>query len=73
MQDGSYNLIEMILLKEIELLEIGDFEAIDMLNKIKKKAQEKINKLLQISLQNTKIACYFVFQIKKKSNYKIEM
>jgi len=51
MQEGSYNLIEMILLKEIELLEIGDFEAIDMLNKLKKKADEKINKLSEIALQ----------------------
>lgn len=51
MQEGSYNLIEMILLKEIELLEIGDFEAIDMLNKLTKKAEEKINKLSQIALQ----------------------
>ena len=51
MQEGSYNLIEMILLKEIELLEIGDFDAIDMLSKIKKKADEKINKLSEIALQ----------------------
>ena len=51
MQEGSYNLIEMILLKEIELLEIGDFEAIDMLNNLKKKADEKIKKLLEIALQ----------------------
>ena len=51
MQEGSYNLIEMILLKEIELLAIGDYDAIDMLNKLKKKAEEKINKLLQIALQ----------------------
>jgi hypothetical protein len=51
MQEGSYNLIEMIILKEIELLEIGDFEAISMLNKLKEKAQEKINKLSEIALQ----------------------
>jgi hypothetical protein len=51
MQEGSYNLIEMILSKEIELLEIGDFEAIDMLSKIKKKAEEKIKKLSEIALQ----------------------
>jgi len=50
-QEGSYNLIEMILSKEIELLEIGDFEAIDMLSKIKKKAEEKIKKLSEIALQ----------------------
>ncbi len=51
MQEGSYNLIEMILLKEIELLSIGDFEAIEMLDKLKKKAQEKIKKLSEITLQ----------------------
>ena len=51
MQEGSYNLIEMILLKEIELLEIGDFDAINMLNKLKKKAEEKIKKLSEIALQ----------------------
>ena len=51
MREGTYNLIEMILLKEIELLEIGDFEAILMLNKLKEKAQEKINKLSEIALQ----------------------
>jgi DNA polymerase III delta subunit len=51
MREGSYNLIEMILLKEIELLEFGDLEAILMLNKLKQKAQEKINKLSEIALQ----------------------
>jgi hypothetical protein len=51
MQEGSYNLIEMILLKEIELLSIGDFEAIEMLDKLKKKAQEKIKKLSEIAIQ----------------------
>ena len=51
MQEGSYNLIEMILLKEIELLEMGDFDAIDMLNRLKKKADEKIKKLSEIALQ----------------------
>jgi hypothetical protein len=51
MQEGSYNLIEMILLKEIELLEIGDFDAIDMLNMLKKKAEEKVKKLSEIALQ----------------------
>ena len=51
MQEGSYNLIEMILLKEIELLEIGDFEAIEMLNNLKKKADAKIKKLSEIALQ----------------------
>jgi hypothetical protein len=51
MREGSYNLIEMILLKEIELLEAGDLEAILMLNKLKEKAQEKINKLSEIALQ----------------------
>ena len=51
MQEGSYNLIEMILLKEIDLLEVGDLEAISMLNKLKEKAQEKINKLTEIALQ----------------------
>ena len=51
MQEGSYNLIEMILLKEIELLEMGDFDAIDMLNRLKKKAEEKIKKLSEIALQ----------------------
>ena len=51
MQEGSYNLIEMILLKEIELLLVGDFEAIEMLDKLKKKAQEKIKKLSEIALQ----------------------
>jgi len=51
MQEGTYNLIEMILLKEIELLMIGDYEAIEMLDKLKKKAQEKITKLTEIALQ----------------------
>ena len=51
MQEGSYNLIEMILSKEIELLEMGDFDAIDMLNRLKKKAEEKIKKLSEIALQ----------------------
>ena len=51
MQEGSYNLIEMILLKEIELLKIGDLDAIEMLDKLKKKAQEKIKKLSEIALQ----------------------
>lgn len=51
MQEGSYNLIEMILLKEIELLEIGDFEAISMLNDLKRKADEKIKKLSEMALQ----------------------
>ena len=51
MQEGSYNLIEMILLKEIELLEIGDFDAIDMLSRLKKKAEEKVKKLSEIALQ----------------------
>ena len=51
MQEGSYNLIEMILLKEIELLDMGDFDAIDMLNRLKKKAEEKIKKLSEIALQ----------------------
>lgn len=51
MQEGSYNLIEMILLKEIELLSVGDLEAIEMLSKLTKKAQEKIDKLSQIALQ----------------------
>jgi hypothetical protein len=51
MQEGSYNLIQMILLKEIELLEMGDLEAIDMLNKLKTKAEEKIKKLSEIALQ----------------------
>ena len=51
MQEGSYNLIEMILLKEIELLSFGDFEAIEMLNKLKNKAQEKIDKLSEIAMQ----------------------
>lgn len=51
MQEGSYNLIEMILLKEIELLSVGDFEAIEMLNKLTKKAQEKIDKLSEIAMQ----------------------
>ncbi len=51
MQEGSYNLIEMILVKEIELLRIGDFEAIEMLDKLKEKAQEKIKKLSEIALQ----------------------
>jgi len=60
MQEGSYNLIEMILLKEIELLEIGDFEAISMLNKLKQKAQEKINKLSEIAIQNQQNQIKFV-------------
>jgi len=52
MQEGTYNLIEMILLKEIELLSIGDFEAIEMLNKLKKNAQDKIKKLSEIAIKN---------------------
>ncbi len=51
MQEGSYNLIEMILLKEIELLEMGDFDAIDMLNRLKKKPKKKYKKLSEIALQ----------------------
>ena len=51
MQEGSYNLIETILLKEIELLEAGDFEAINMLDKLKNKAQNKINELIKISIK----------------------
>jgi hypothetical protein len=51
MQEGSYNLIEKILLREIELLETGDFEAIAMLNNLKQKAEEKIKKLSEIALQ----------------------
>ena len=51
MQEGSYNIVQMILLKEIELLEMGDLEAIDMLNKLKTKAEEKIKKLSEIALQ----------------------
>ena len=33
------------------MLSIGDFEAIEMLDKLKKKAQEKIKKLSEIALQ----------------------
>ena len=60
MQEGSYNLIEMILLKEIELLEAGDLEAILMLNKLKEKAQEKINKLSEIAFQTHQNQIKFV-------------
>ena len=52
MQEGSYNLIEKILLREIELLEVGDFEAIAMLDKLKNLAQNKINELSRIALQS---------------------
>jgi len=50
-KEGSYHLIETILLKEIELLELGDFEAIDALDKIKKKAQEKLQNLQVLALK----------------------
>jgi len=60
MQEGSFNLIQMILLKEIELLEMGDFEAIDMLNKLKLKAEEKIKKLSEIALNDHENQVKFV-------------
>ncbi|MBM3590378.1 MAG: hypothetical protein FJX30_03260 [Alphaproteobacteria bacterium] len=48
-QEGSYHLIEMILSKEIELLACGDFEAIEMLEKLKKNAQKKIDELSKLA------------------------
>jgi hypothetical protein len=53
-KDGSFHLIEMILQKEIELLDSGDYQAIEVLNKIKKNTQDKIQKLNLIILQNQK-------------------
>ncbi len=57
-RDGSFHLIEMILLKEIQLLELGDFEAIEALDKIKKKAQEKLQKLqiMAMKMQQQELA-----------------
>lgn len=51
LQDGSYHLIETILMREIELLATGDIEAIAMLNDIKKEAQKKIDELSNIAQQ----------------------
>ncbi|NBX53048.1 MAG: hypothetical protein EBT63_05310 [Proteobacteria bacterium] len=48
-QEGSYHLIEMILSKEIELLACGDLDAIEMLEKLKKNAQKKIDELSKLS------------------------
>jgi hypothetical protein len=50
-KEGSFHLIEFILLKEIELLEFGDIEAIEVLEKIKKKAQEKLQQLQIIAIK----------------------
>jgi len=81
-KDGSFNIIKMILIKEIELLEIGDFQAIEMLNKIKNKAQSKIIELNKIAINfheqqklnnNSKFAFYPVIEksvAKPKIEYK---
>lgn len=54
LQDGSYHLIEAILMREIELLATGDIEAIAMLNDIKKETQKKIDELSKIAQQHLK-------------------
>lgn len=50
-KDSHFHLIEMILLKEIELLMLGDLEAIEMLEGLKKGAQKKIDDLNKIALK----------------------
>ncbi len=50
-KDSHFHLIEMILLKEIELLMLGDLEAIEMLEGLKKRAQKKIDDLNKIALK----------------------
>ena len=50
-KDSHFHLIEMILLKEIELLMLGDLEAIEMLESLKKRAQKKIDDLNKIALK----------------------
>jgi hypothetical protein len=73
-KEGSYHLIETILLKEIELLEFGDFEAIDALDKIKKKAQEKLKNLQVLAMKmqqqemikNSPTPVYAVNQVQKQ-------
>jgi hypothetical protein len=77
-KEGSYHLIATILLKEIELLELGDFEAIDALDKIKKKAQEKLQNLQVLALKmqqqemikNSPTPVYAVNQVQKQQQYK---
>ncbi|MFM7557494.1 MAG: hypothetical protein ACKO46_02850, partial [Alphaproteobacteria bacterium] len=44
-KDSHFHLIEMILMKEIELLMLGDLDAIGMLEGLKKSAQKKIDNL----------------------------
>lgn len=50
-KDSHFHLIEMILLKEIELLMLGDLEAIEMVEGLKKRAQKKIDDLNKIALK----------------------
>ena len=50
-KDSHFHLIEMILLKEIELLMLGDLDAIEMLEGLKKRAQKKIDDLNKIALK----------------------
>ena len=77
-KEGSYHLIETILLKEIELLELGDFEAINALNKIKIKAQEKLKNLQVLAMKmqqqemikNSPTPVYAVNQVQKQQQYK---
>lgn len=49
--DSHFHLIEMILMKEIELLMLGDLDAIEMLEGLKKSAQKKIDELNKLALK----------------------
>lgn len=77
-KEGSYHLIETILLKEIKMLELGDFEAINALNKIKIKAQEKLKNLQVLAMKmqqqemikNSPTPVYAVNQVQKQQQYK---
>jgi len=50
-KDSHFHLIEMILMKEIELLMLGDLDAIEMLEGLKKGAQKKIDELNKLALK----------------------
>ena len=77
-KDSHFHLIEMILLKEIELLMLGDLDAIEMLEGLKKRAQKKIDdlnkialKIHQNSLKNLENASSFVKNIEERQGFKI--
>jgi len=50
-KDSHFHLIEMILMKEIELLMLGDLDAIGMLEGLKKSAQKKIDNLNKLAIE----------------------